>query len=83
MTLFLLAAYGFACAAVYHVCPAKFAGWCCCGQLWLLCVAQPAGASVHPDDDADNVARRARHRPKIGEASRARLCEREGLAFAR
>ena len=24
MTLFLLAAYGFACAAVYHVCPARF-----------------------------------------------------------
>ena len=24
MSLFLLAAYGFACAAVYHVCPARF-----------------------------------------------------------
>ena len=24
MTLFLLAAYGFVCAAVYHVCPARF-----------------------------------------------------------
>ena len=52
------------------------------GQLWLLCVAQSAGASVHPDDDADNVAQRARHREDWGSEPRA-PARGEGIAFAR
>ena len=59
MSLFMLAAYGFACAAVYHLCPAKSAGLFCCWPATALRIQKPCGAAVHFGDDGHDVAGRA------------------------
>lgn len=78
MTLFLLAAYGFACAAVYHVCPARFR--------WVVLLAVSYGFYASRSllglpfilTTTLTTWLGARVIGKIGEASRARL--REGKA---
>ncbi len=78
MTLFLLAAYGFACAAVYHVCPARFR--------WVALLAVSYGFYASRSllglpfilTTTLTTWLGARIIGKIGEASRARL--REGKA---
>lgn len=75
MTLFLLAAYGFACAAVYHVCPARFR--------WVVLLAVSYGFYASRSllglpfilTTTLTTWLGARVIGKIGEASRARLCE--------
>ena len=60
MSLFMLAAYGFACAAVYHLCPAEIR-WVVLllASYGFYASQKPCGAAVHPGDDGHDVAGRA------------------------
>ena len=81
MTLFLLAAYGFVCASVYHVCPARFR--------WVALLAVSYGLYASRSllglpfilTTTLTTWLSARVIGKIGEVSRARL--REGKASLR